>query len=74
MLFVHTVNFELPTAGWQLLSLPIKKPGRRAEFLGRRHRLPDGKNNLSKNQLPQMEIKSCKSIALPMAVLYTEHN
>ena len=43
MLFVHTVNFELPTAGWQLLSLPIKKPGRRAEFLGRRHRLPDGK-------------------------------
>ena len=29
MLFVHTVNFELPTAGWQLLSLPIKKPGRR---------------------------------------------
>lgn len=43
MLFVHTVNFELPTAGWQLLSLPIKKPGRRAEFLGGRHRLPDGK-------------------------------
>lgn len=48
MLFVHTVNFELPTAGWQLLSLPIKKPGRRAEFLGRRHRLPDGKNKICK--------------------------
>ena len=48
MLFVHTVNFELPTAEWQLLSLPIKKPGRRAEFLGRRHRLPDGKNKICK--------------------------
>ena len=43
MLFVHTVNFELPTIGWQLLSLPIKKAWQKAEFLGRRHRLPDGK-------------------------------
>ena len=74
MLFVHTVNFELPTAGWQLLSLPIKKPGRRAEFLGRRHRLPDGKNKMCKFLLPKMEIKCCKNLALPAAVLYTEHN
>lgn len=32
MLFVHTVNFELPTVGWQLLSLPIKSPAEGPNF------------------------------------------
>lgn len=32
MLFVHTVNFELPTAGWQLLSLPIKSLAEGSNF------------------------------------------
>ena len=34
MLFVHTVNFELPTAGWQLLSLPIKKARQKGRISG----------------------------------------
>ena len=48
MLFVHTVNFELPTGRVAIVVFTDKKARQKAEFLGRRHRLPDGKNKICK--------------------------